>query len=119
MKQLIAVMLILFLSNTVFSQTVDDYENTLQLVRTAYNKKDPSLIYQKFSSSLKKELEEDAFNKMIQNLNKDKGKMLGHELILEEETGKNFLVDFENGSMLLMIHLSSDNQISTFNIKEY
>ena len=119
MKKATIALATVFLSFSVFSQTKEDYKNTLNLVKEAYNKKDGSLIHQKFSQNLKKELQEASFEKMIDSLHGNKGTMFSYELIMEEEKEKNYLVEFENGTMLILIHLSPKGEISMFHIKDY
>ncbi len=119
MRKIIILLGAVFLSFSIFSQTKEDYKSTLNFVKEAFNKKEGSLIYQKFSSNLKKELQEISFKKMIDSLHGNKGKMSSYELIMEEEKEKNYLVEFDNGTMLILIHLSPKGEISLFNIKDY
>ena len=119
MKKIIIPLFVLFLSISVFSQSENDYKNSLDFVSKSYNEQKPSLIHQKFSTNLKKELPEEVFKKMIDDLYKEKGKTSHYEFLMEEENEKNYLVDFENGSMLLIFFLSEENKISAFKITEY
>ncbi len=119
MKILFVSLLTLFLSTSVLSQTKEDYNTTLELVKKGFNEKNSSIIHEKFNAALKEKLKPDAFVKMIDSLHNDKGKMSTYELILEDEKEKNFLVEFENGSMLFLLYLAKDGKISTFQIKDY
>ena len=52
-------------------------------------------------------------------MHSNKGAMSSYELILEEEKERSYLVEFESGTLLMLLHLTSDGKISTFVIKEY
>ncbi len=116
MKKLIFV---LFLSTSVFSQTEEDYKNTLDFISKAFNEQKSEAIFQKFSATLQQNLQEAVLKQKLDSLRKDKGKMSSYELILKEEDINNFLLEFENASMLLLINLSSDGKIKKFEIKDY
>jgi len=98
MKNYTVPLFVLLFSVSVFSQTQDDYTNTLNLVSKAFNEKKAALIH---------------------SLHNEKGKMSSYDLITDEEREKNYLVEFENSSMLLLINLTKEGQISLFKIKEY
>ncbi|WP_299680689.1 hypothetical protein [uncultured Tenacibaculum sp.] len=119
MKILFISILTLFLSTSVFSQSEKDYTTTLELIKKALNEKKSSLIHEKFDAKLKGKWSPDKFGKMVDSLHKDKGKMSTYELIMEDEKEKNFLVEFENGSMLVLLYLSKDGKITSFQIKDY
>jgi len=119
MNKLIVLLLASFLSISMFSQQSEDYTTLLQLVSKAHNQKEAVLIYDEFDPVLKESLGKEAFFKMMDSLHTEKGTFLNYELILEEDKGKNFLVDFDNGSMLLFIELQPNKKISSFNIKDY
>lgn len=119
MKILFISLLTLFLSTSVFSQSEKDYTTTLELIKKALNEKKSSLIHEKLDAKLKGKWNPDKFGKMIDSLHNDKGKMSTYELIMEDEKEKNFLVEFENGSMLVLLYLSKDGKITTFQIKDY
>ncbi|WP_299835195.1 hypothetical protein [uncultured Tenacibaculum sp.] len=119
MKVLLSSILMLFFCFTVFSQSEEDYKKTLELVKKAFNEKKSTLLHAKFDSKLQNELKAQAFAKEIDSLHKDKGKMSTYELIMEEDKEKNYLVEFENGSMLIILYLSPNGAISKFHIKDY
>lgn len=119
MKNIFIPLLILFITISVSSQTKEDYEHTLKLIQKGFNEKNISLIHQEFASGLKTDLEENVFKKSLDSLYTDKGKISSYELILEEEKEKNYLVEFENGTMLILIHLSTSGKISMLKIKDY
>ncbi len=119
MKNIIVFIFCLFTSVVVFSQTKEDYKNALDLITKGFNENNASLIHQKFTPDLKKELQESVFKKTIDSLHTDKGTMSTYELIMEEEKEKNYLAEFENGSMLILIHLSPTGEISMLKIKDY
>ena len=116
MKKLI---LALFLSTSVFSQTEEDYRYTLDFISKAFNNHKTEAIFQRFNPTLQQNFNETVLKKQLDSLREDKGKMSSYELILKEKEGKNFLVEFENASMLLLINLSSDGKIKKFEIKDY
>ncbi|WP_408030200.1 hypothetical protein [Tenacibaculum xiamenense] len=116
MKKLIFT---LFLSTSIFSQTEEDYKNTLDFISKAFNEQKSEAIFQKFSTSLQQNLQAEELKKKLDSLHKDKGKMSSFELILKEEDLKNFLVEFENASMLILINLSPEGKIKKFEIKDY
>ncbi len=118
MRILFTSLLIIFFQFAAFSQTDSKYTETLELVKKAFNEKNPSLIHQQFDEALKNKLKVAAFKKSIDSLYENKGTMSSYELILEEED-KNYLLDFENGSLLMVIRLKSDGKIASFEIKEY
>ncbi len=118
MKILFTSLCILFFQISIFSQTEDDYKNTLELVKKAFNESNASLIHEKFNDALKSKLKSVAFKKTIDSLQNNKGIISSYELILEEEE-RNYLVEFENGTLLMLLQLTSDGKISTFVIKEY
>lgn len=119
MKNLIIQLFTLLFSISVFSQLEIDYKNSLDFFSTSFNEQKTSLIYERFSLKLKEELQEEVFKKMIDDLYKEKGKTSHYEFLMEEKNEKNYLIDFENGSMLLIFFLSPDNKISAFKITEY
>ncbi|CAL2089623.1 hypothetical protein [Tenacibaculum sp. 190524A05c] len=119
MKILFTSLCILFFQFSIFSQTEDDYKNTLELVKKAFNEGKATLIHEKFNDALKGKLKPTPFKKTIDSLHNNKGEMSSYELILEEEKERNYLVEFENGTLLMLLHLTSDGKISTFVIKEY
>ena len=119
MKNLIIPLFTLFFSISVFSQSEIDYKNSLDFFSTSFNEQKTSLIYERFSLKLKEEHQEEVFKKMINDLYKEKGKTSHYEFLMEEKNEKNYLIDFENGSMLLIFFLSPDNKISAFKITEY
>ncbi len=119
MKNLITALIVFLCSLSMYSQTEEDYESTLDLISTSFNEKKPSLIYQKFNSDLKKQLEEDVFKKMLDSLSKEKGNISSYEFIMEEGNEKSYLTEFEHASMLILLHLTPDGQISVFSIKDY
>jgi len=119
MKNYVIAMLALMLTSSMFSQSEEDYENTLKLIQKSFNENNSSLIHEKFESNLKATLEKVNLEKMIDSLHKEKGSMNSYEFIMEEENEKNYLVDFEYASMLIVLHLTPDGEISTFKITEY
>lgn len=119
MKSTILCWLALFFSFSILSQTKEDYTNTLKFISTAYNEKNASAIHQKFSSELKQILTQEAFVKRIDSLHNESGNMSSYEFLMEEDQVKNFLVEFEGSSKLLLIYLSPEGQISKFDITEY
>ncbi|TCI93574.1 hypothetical protein [Tenacibaculum sp. M341] len=119
MKNIVISLFFLFNFVFAFSQTKEDYKKALDLITKGFNEKNASLIHQKFTPDLKKELQENTFKKTIDSLHTDKGAMSTYELIMEEEKEKNYLVEFENGSMLILIHLSPTGEISMLKIKDY
>ncbi len=119
MKRLIISLSALFFYVSVYSQSNEDYESTLKLVSKAFNDKKASLIHQKFSPSLKSNLSEKSFEKTIDSLHNEKGNISSYQLILEDVKEKNYLVEFENGSMLIRIFLSPKSEILMFKIKDY
>lgn len=122
MKNLIIPLIaVIFFSATSegFSQTKEDYNKTLDFISKAYNENNAASIHEKFSESLKKDLEQVSFQKTIDSLHKDKGQMASYELILEEDGEKSFLVEFDYASMLILIHLTPEGEISLFKITDY
>ncbi|SNR14404.1 hypothetical protein [Tenacibaculum jejuense] len=119
MKVLYSSILVLFISFSVFSQSKEDYKSTLDLVKKAFNEKKSTLLHAKFDSKLQKELEAKAFAKSIDSLHDEKGNISTYELIMEDDKEKNYLVEFENGSMLIVLYLSPNGSISKFHIKDY
>lgn len=119
MNNFIIPLFILLFSTSISSQSKEDYSKTLDLISKAFNEKEVSLIHQKFNSNLKSDLKEGALKKNLDSLYKDKGRMSSYELIIEDEESKSYLVEFENSSMLILINLSSDNQITLFKVKDY
>lgn len=119
MKNFIIPLFFLLFSTSFFSQSNEDYVKTLDFISKAFNESKTSIIYQKFSSELKQKLPEGVFKKTLDSLRIEQGAMSSYELIIEEEKGKNYLVEFDSSSMLMMIHLSNDGVISRFKIKEY
>jgi len=118
MKNYLIPLFILF-STTIYSQAEEDYKNKLTLIKEAFNEKKASSLYQKFSSSLKARLEESNFKKMVDSLSTEKGTISSFNFLMDQEKGKNFLVEFENSTMLLFIDLSTNGEIKSFEIKEY
>ncbi|WP_075342452.1 hypothetical protein [Tenacibaculum agarivorans] len=119
MKILYISLLLLLFSVAAHSQSEEDYQNALGLVKKAFNEKQATSLYEKFSSSLKGKLKQDAFTKTMDSLHTEKGTLSSYELILEENKERSYLTEFENASMLLLIQLSPEGEISTFTIKEY
>lgn len=119
MKNLIIPLFFLLSSIYSYSQAEDDYLKTLSLISESFNEKKASRIYQKFNTTLKNNLSEDALKKTLDSLHAAQGVISGYDLILEDEKGKNFLVEFESSSMLMLLLLTPDGEIVTFKIKEY
>lgn len=119
MKDYLIFMLALLLTSAVFSQTEEDYEKTLNFIKVNYNENKPSLIYEKFDSEFKVQMQKDQFVKTIDNLRQENGAMQGYEFLIDEEGLKNYLVEFMNASMLIVITLKEEGAITAFEIKEY
>ena len=119
MKNLIIPLSLLLFSITVFSQSKEDYTNTVNFINKAFNEKQTSLIYQKFSPSLKTKIPKESLQKTLDSLYTAQGSVSGFELIVDEEKEKNYLVEFDNNSMLMILFLSKDGEISKFKITEY
>lgn len=109
----------MLLSAYTYSQSEEDYKNSLDLIQKAFNEKKAFSIYEKFSLDLKTQFKEFDFNKMTDSLFTEKGKISSFDFIMDEEKGKNYLVEFENSSMLMLLSLSPNGQISSLEIKEY
>jgi len=118
MKKYIIAFFILFTAFT-YSQSEADYKNNLNSIKKGFNEKKVSLIYEKFSSDLKNQYTEPGLKKMMDSLSTEKGNISSFDFLVDYEKGKNFLLQFENNSMLLFIDLTHDNQIQSFEIKDY
>ncbi len=119
MKNCFLSILALLSVSLTFSQSDEDYTNTLDFIKESFNEKKTDLIYNKFQADLKTKLEVDSFNKTMDSLYAEKGTMQSYEYLMEEDNEKSFLVDFESASMLMLIYLTPDGEISTFKITEY
>lgn len=119
MKNFIIPLWVLLFPVLIFSQTKEDYTQTVALINKAFNDKTPSLIHQKFNSDLKAVIQVEKLDKIFSDLHENEGKMSSYELLMDDKEEKNYLVEFENSSMLLILSLSSENEISKFKITEY
>lgn len=119
MKNLIIPLFFLLSSISFYSQTEEDYLKTLDFVSKSFNEKKASQIYQKFNATLKSSFSEDAFKQSLDALHTEQGVISSYDLILDAEKEKNYLVEFESSSMLMLLFLSPEGEISTFEIKEY
>lgn len=118
-SRIFITVLLLLTSTTFFSQTKDDYLEALKTIKKGFNDNDPSLIHNSFNADLKLELNKDNLDKMIDSLFKENGKMQSYDLIMEEEKQKNYLVEFENSSLLIAIEIDKERKISTLEVKNY
>jgi len=109
----------ILLSTIVFSQSEEDYNSTLELINKAFNQKEASLIHNQFSADLKSSINEASFKKMIDSLYVEKSQLQSIDLLMEDDSEKSYLVDFEKGAMLMLLKLDTNNKISTFKITEY
>ena len=119
MKDLKVFLIASLLSFSIFSQTEENYSTALELIKQGFNDSNASLIHQKFDSNLKTEQAEVNFKTMIDSLHREKGLLQEFEFLMDEDNEKNYLVDFENASMMIIIRLNEAGEISTLKIKEY
>lgn len=119
MKIYTVPLFLLFTSFFSFAQSKEDYVKTLDFISDAFNKKEASLVHQKFSPDLKVQLSENVLKKTLDSLHIQQGVISTYELISDGDKEKSFLVEFENSSMLMVLFLSPENEISKFKIKEY
>ena len=119
MRSIRLFLLAVVFTMAVFSQSEEEYTNTLEFISKAYNEKDAKSIHSKFSSSLKGEITEEAFKSMIDSLYAEKHLLQSFDLLMEEGGEKSYLTSFEGGDLLLLFKLDTDSNISTFKITEY
>lgn len=119
MKNVIIVLGLLLCSASVFAQSQEDYLKTVDFINKAFNEKQASLIYEKFNTNLKSKIQKGSFQKSLDSLHAEQGLVSGLELLVDEAAEKNYLIEFENNSLLLVLSLTSVGEISKFKIKEY
>jgi len=119
MKDLKVFLIASLLSFSIFSQTEENYLTTLELIKQGFNDSNASLIHQKFDSDLKASLAEPELKTIIDSLLKEKGLLQEFDFLIDDEKEKNYLIDFENAVMMIIIRLNEAGEISTFKIKEY
>lgn len=118
MKKLL--FLIFLCANTlVFSQTEDDYNNTITNITDSYNSESADAVFNLFTSDLKATLTLDSLKKKFADLKNNQGELGESTLLVEDEVGKSYLLSFENGDMLLTILLDANKKLKTFELKEY
>lgn len=119
MKDYKMFIFVFFIITSIFSQKEDDYINTFELIKKSLNDNSPSLIFNKLDASLKKDTDKAGFEKLIDSLHREKGKMQSYEFLLKEDEVKSYLVEFTNASMLIVLSLNEGGAISVFEIKDY
>ena len=117
-KHKVFLIFFLLLATVSFSQTEEDYLNTLEVIKKGLNEGNTSLIYEQFTIDLKSSLEKEGLGKMLDSVRKESGKMQSYDLILAEDTFKNYLVEFESTSLLIVLGIAKEG-ISKLEIKNY
>ena len=119
MKDFNLFIFVFFIGISVFSQTGEDYKNTFELIKKGFNDNSTSLIFDKFDPSLKQNTDKSGFEKLIDSLRKEKGKVESYNFLMEDNQEKSYLMEFENASMLIVLSLNTAGNISVFEIKDY
>ncbi|TPN88684.1 hypothetical protein [Aquimarina algicola] len=120
MNKITYTIVFLFLATFGFAQTDSDYENTLKTVADGYNNKDSNAIFGLFSSDLQSTISLDQLKALVEDTYTQKGKVVGESTFLvEDDSGRRYLSEFENASSVIVIQLSQDMKISKFAIEEY
>ncbi len=119
MKKIITVVVFLCVIQLTYSQTQDDYDELIEKITVAFNNNDSKEIFNLFSTDYQKLNKQNDFEKMVQTYSKELGKIVSNEFWLEGEKGNCYLLEFNNGTMVLIVKLSETNKITEFTMEEY
>ncbi|GAA4114978.1 hypothetical protein GCM10022393_14880 [Aquimarina addita] len=115
----ITILFLLFIAMASFTQTEDSYKTTVVKISESYNAKDAKAIFDLFSAELQSTFTLEKVESFIQDNQMDKGMIGESSFLVEEETTRHYLLEFDNTSTILVIGLSSDNKINKLSLEEY
>lgn len=118
MKQ-ITCLLFLFYALIGFGQSEIDYTKTIDQISASYNSNNAKEIFDLFSTDLQAEMNMAAVEGLIANNLDKKGKMGSHTYLFEDESGKRYLIELEQGSMVLVLMLNADKKLTVLGLEEY
>ncbi|GAA4111218.1 hypothetical protein GCM10022393_08770 [Aquimarina addita] len=114
----ITYLLLLFVCCS-FLQTEDSYQSAITEIADAYNQKDADKIFNLFSSELQSSFTIDKVKDFVKDNQESNGLMGEFSFLMDDETGKRYLLEFENSTMILVLELSTDNKIIRLSLEEY
>jgi CubicO group peptidase (beta-lactamase class C family) len=119
MRKTIIILILTFMTNVVFAQTVN-YKNAIDNFQANYNAEKYEAIFNSFSSEMKQALPIDKTNQFLTGLKSQVGKIEKTEFVgYQQGTYATYKTNFEKIVFAVNISLDSQNLINGLFIKPY
>ena len=118
MKKFIVLALI-FCAQLTYAQTDENYQEVISKITENFNSQNAEGIHSLFSADYKTSFTLDKLKGFIETTQAAKGNIDDASLLMKDETGVRFLIQFAEASSVFVLHLNSDGLLTNFELEEY
>lgn len=112
-------LLFIFCAQIATAQTSEDYQTTIDQLKVSYNNQDASAIHNLLADSYKTSYPLQDLKTLITETQQTKGAIEDSSLLMEDETGVRFLVQFTESDSVFVLLLNGEGLLTKFEIEEY